>query len=160
MFGGCNLAERIYALQALPSGAGAWFVTYARNKTYGFGPGGNETGFNVVLLSEDGARRVAEGGIAWLNAQTGGRILPDWRETPVPRDETWMGREGSADGTYPDPTVLAILNRYGFGFHLPARHQESLDTALNAPGSFFAGGLGVVVVIVPRTQRAYVFYAG
>jgi hypothetical protein len=159
-FGGCNLAERLYALQALPDGTGAWFVTYAKNKTFGFGPGGNETGFNVVLLSQGGARRVAEGGVVWLNAQTGGRIQPDWAETPVPRDETWMGREDSAAGAYPDPTVLAILNRYGFGFDLPARHQAALDAALNATGSFYAGGRGVMVVIVPKTQRAYVFYAG
>ena len=160
LFGGCNLAERFYALKALPSGTGAWFVTYAHNRTYGFGPGGNETGFNVVLLSESGARRVAEGGVAWLNGLPGGRIQPDWAETPVPRDETWMGREGSAEGAYPDPTVLAILNQYGFGFDLPVRHQAALDSALNAPGSFYAGGREVMVVIVPQTQRAYVFYAG
>ena len=159
-FGGCSLAERLYALQALPDGTGAWFVTYARNRTFGFGPGGNETGFNVVLMSESGARRVADGGVAWLNDLPGGRILPDWAETPVPRDETWLGRENSAAGAYPDPTVLAILNRYGFGFDPPVRHQVALDSALNAPGSFYAAGRGVVVVIVPKTQRAYVFYAG
>jgi hypothetical protein len=159
-FGGCNLAERVYALKALPSGTGAWFVTYADNRTYGFGPGGNETGFNVVLLSESGARRVAEGGVAWLNGLSGGRIQPDWAETPVPRNETWMGRKNSAAGAYPDPTVLAVLNRYGFGFDLAARHQTALDAALNAPGSFYAGGRGVMVVIVPKTLRAYVFYAG
>lgn len=151
----------LYALLALPSGTGAWFVSYFNNQTYGVGPGGNETGFNVVLLSRKGAERVAAGGVDWLNAQPGGRIEPDWRATPVPRDEFWLGRASSAAGSWPEPTVRAILDYYGFGIDLPARHREAVDAALNAPGNFYAFGRGgLIVVVVPKAQRAYVFYAG
>ena len=158
---GCDLIAGITAARALPPAVGGQSVDYARNETYGFGPGGNETGFNVVRLTDEGAERVAKGGVAWLNSTAGGRVEPDWAETPVPRDEVWMGRADSAAGALPDPSVDAVLNRYGFGFALPTDHKAALDTALNAPGSFYAFGRGgLVVVIVPATRRAYVFYAG
>ncbi len=156
---GCDLAERTHALRALPPTVGGVEVIFGRNETYGWGPGGNETGFNVILLSVGGAESVAKGGVPWLNAQRGGR--PEWNQTPVPRDTFWLGRPDHANGAFPNPTVLAILDRYGFGFDLPPDHQTALDAALNAPGSFYAFGRGgLVVVVVPDTRRAYVFYAG
>lgn len=117
--------------------------------------------FAVIHLSEAGALQIATGGIPWLDVQPGGRLLPKWAATPVPRDEFWMGRAESAMGAAPDPTVTAVLDRFGHGFDLPPKHQTALDAALNAPGSFYAFGPGgLVAVIVPQTRRAYVFYAG
>lgn len=158
---GCDYAEGLHALRALPPAVMAETVVFARNDTYGFGPGGNETGFNVIQLAEAGADLVATGGPRWLNAQSGGRIRGEWQSTPVPRDEFWMGRPESAMGAWPDPAVRAVLDRYGFGFALPPDHQAALDAALSATGSFYAFGPGgLVAVIVPKTRRAYVFYAG
>jgi hypothetical protein len=158
---GCEYLERLHALRALPPAVMGETVDYARNETYGFGPGGKETGFNVIRLAEAGANLVAEGGADWLNAQPGGRIRGAWLATPVPRDDFWMGRPESAMGARPDPTVMAVLDRYGHGFDLPFKHQTALDAALNAPGSYNAYGAGgLVAVVVPETRRAYVFYAG
>jgi hypothetical protein len=57
--------------------------------------------------------------------------------------------------------VEAVLNRYGYGFDLPDSHHTALVAALNAPGSYYAFGPGGLrVVIVPKTNRAYVLYAG
>jgi hypothetical protein len=158
---GCEAIERQHAMEALPPALLAEAVEFGRNDVYGFGPGGNETGFNVIRLGAEGAALVARGGVAWLNAQAGGRLDPDWSVTPVPRDDYWMGRADSALGAFPDPTVTAILDRYGFGFDLPPEHQTAVDAALNSPGSFYAFGRGgLVAVVVPATRRAYVFYAG
>ncbi|NJS38827.1 MAG: hypothetical protein HC783_07200 [Rhodobacteraceae bacterium] len=127
----------------------------------GFGPSANETGFAVVHLSEAGAALIAGGGIPWLNTQPGGRLWPEWSATPVPRDDFWMGRPDSATGAAPDPTVRAVLDRYGHGVNLPTKLETAVDAALNAPGSFYAFGPGgLVTLIVPATRRAYVFYAG
>ena len=158
---GCTEADGTHALAALPPAIEAEAVEFARNETWGSGPGGNETGFNVIRLADAGAELVAKGGIAWLDAQPGGRIWPDWSETPVPRDGFWMGRPDSAAGSYADPTVNAVLDRYGFGVDVAEDHRLALDTALNSPGSFYAFGPGgLVAVIVPATRRAYVFHAG
>jgi hypothetical protein len=147
--------------RALPGSFEATRVSYSYSYANGFGPGANEVGFSVIHLSEAGAVRIAEGGISWLNAQPAGRLQPDWSATPVPRDEFWMGLHDSAAGAWPDPTVRAVLGRYGLDFDLPQEHQTALDAALNAHGSFYAFGPGgLVAVIVPQTQRAYVFYAG
>ena len=154
-------AARREIWRSLPDTFEATRVGYIGSFANGFGPGANETGFAVITLSEDGALRIAKGGIPWLNIQPGGRLWPEWSATPVPRDDFWMGRPDSAAGAWPDPTVLAVLSRYGLRFDPPSEHQTALDAALNAPGSFYAFGPGgLVAVIVPDAQRAYVFYAG
>jgi hypothetical protein len=156
-----GIADRVHALRALPDGTGGWFVTYAENNTFGFGPGGNETGLNVVLLTAAGAARIKAGGTAWLDQQEGGRIAGAWSETPVPDSETWRLREDHAMGRLPSQSILAHLNRYGFGIHVPDRHLTAIDRALNQPGSFYAfGDDGLLVLFVPDTHRAYVAYAG
>jgi hypothetical protein len=147
--------------RSLPDTFEATRVGYMGSFANGFGPGANETGFAVIDLSEAASLRIAEGGIPWLNAQPGGWLQPDWAATPVPRDEFWTGRPDGAMGAWPDPTVLAVLSRYGLRFDPPQDHQTALDAALNAPGSFYAFGPGgLVAVIVPKTRRAYVFCAG
>lgn len=162
---GCTVAalvgQAIHVRRSLPDSFGATVVSYSRSYASGFGPGANEVGFSVIHLSEAGALRIAKGGIAWLNAQSGGRLRPDWSATPVPRDTFWMGRPDSAIGAWPAPTVMAVLGHYGFDFQPPPEHQTAVDSALNSPGSFFAFGPGgLVAVLVPETRRAYVFYAG
>jgi hypothetical protein len=157
----CTDDDGSYAVAALSPALKTEGVDYARNEVWGSGPGGNETGFNVIRLADDAVSRVAKVGVTWLDAQSGGRLWPDWAETPVPQDEFWMGRPDSAAGSYPAPTVLAVLHRYGLPVEVPDDHRATLDAALNAPGSFYAFGPGgLVAVIVPATRRAYVFYAG
>ena len=157
----CTDDNGSYAVAALPPALTTEGVKYARNEVWGFGPGGNETGFNVIRLSANAAELVAQGGVAWLDAQKGGRLWPDWTETPVPHDDLWMGRPDSAAGRHPAPTVLAVLDRYGFPVAVPDDDQAALDAALNAPGSFYAFGPGgLVAVVVPASRHAYVFHAG
>jgi hypothetical protein len=150
-----------HILRNLPMGIDSTGVLWSREEVHGFGPGSNETGFSVIALSETSAAQVAIEGIQRLDRLTEGRLAGDWMETPVPGDDLWQGREDSALGRYSAPTVEAVLNRYGFGFQLPDEYRVALDRALNAPGSYYAFGPGgLVVVIVPATQRAYVIYAG
>jgi hypothetical protein len=157
----CTEGDDSWGLSALPPALGAEDVEFARNEAWGFGPGGNETGFTVVRLADDAVARLSGGGVTWLNAQPGGRLQRDWRPTPVPRDEFWMGRPDSAAGSYLQPTVLAVLHRYGFPIAVPDDHKTALDAALNAPGNFYAFGPGgLVAVLVPATGHAYVFHAG
>lgn len=150
------MPERVFVLAKMPSGVGAWFVSYADNRTYGFGPGGNETGFNVILLTRSGAARVAQGGAGYLNRENADATRGKWTETPVERNESWLGREGGAAEVHDNPTVDAVLWHYGFGFDIPADHKAAVDAALNVHGSFVRG----TVLIVPATQRPYFFYAG
>ncbi len=109
------------------------------------------------MLTLGGAERVAAGGADWLNEQSGAKL---WAATPVPVDEFWAGRIGSANGRQPAPSIDAVLNRYGFGLDLPDHHRAAVNAALNAPGGYWGGsGDGRLILIVPKTRRAYVFYA-
>jgi hypothetical protein len=156
-----EIVDRASALMALPDGTGAWFVTFAENKTFGLGPGGNESGLNVVLLTTAGAARVAKGGAAWLDQRDDNQNFDAWRETPVPYDDTWLLREGHVAGRLATPSIMALYLRYGFTIDIPENHLMAIDKALNAPGSFYTfDRRGRLVLIVPNTQRAYVGYAG
>jgi hypothetical protein len=156
-----EVADRASALMALPDGTGGWFVTFAENKTFGLGPGGNESGLNVILLTTAGAARVAKGGTVWLDAQDSDQSFDAWRETPVPYDDTWLLRDGHAAGRLATPSIMALYLRYGFTIDIPEKHLSAIDKALNAPGSYYAfDWRGRLVLIVPNRQRAYVGYAG
>lgn len=127
----------------------------------GFSLDATGTTYAVLELSDSAAHSIAEGGVLWLNAQPGGRIVPDWQSTPVPRTDFWTGLPDSKAGSWPDPTILAVRENYAILPIIPRGDQTALDAALNAPGSFYAFGPGgLVAVIVPATRRAYVFYAG
>ncbi|WP_425051834.1 hypothetical protein [Psychromarinibacter sp. S121] len=157
---------------ALPEGLGIWWRSYAQNRTWGFGPGGNETGFNEFILPDAAAERLAKGGPDYLATlepigsrrgwfRDGG--FAGWSETPVPVEPPWVLRPGHAvAGTGPDgPSILHLLDRYGGLIAIPPERRARIDTALTAPGSFYAFGAGGrVIVISPPQRRAWVAYAG
>lgn len=84
---GCEAIERRHALRALPPALQAEAVDFGRDDTYGVGPGGAETGFNVIRPGAEGAGLATEGRVAWRNAHPRGRIGPDRTETPLPPDD-------------------------------------------------------------------------
>lgn len=144
----------------LPPGLGLWWRVYAQNRTWGFGPGGNETGFNAFVLPAGAAERVRSGGTALL-----ARLAPEseWRETPVPSEPPWVAEAGdrSVELEPGSVSVLAYLGRYGFFIDLPQTRRTRFDAAIRAPGSFYAFGRGGrVIVISPPQKRAWVAYAG
>jgi hypothetical protein len=155
------IADRATALMALPENTGGWFVSYANNASFGFGPGGNESGLNVVLLTSAGANRVAKGGAVWLNLLGDKANFGEWRETPVPHNDTWLLREGHAVERLQKPSIMALYLRYGFVINIPDRHLTAIDEALNSGNSYYTfDRQGRLILIVPKTKRAYVAYAG
>lgn len=155
------LVARRDVSRVLPEAIETTGITHLWGAKDGFGLNATGAVFAVLALSDSAAQSIADGGILWLNAQPGGRIVPDWQPTPVPRTDFWMGRPDSTAGPWPDPTILAVREEYGSGPHIPRDPQIALDAGLNAQGSFYAVGPGkLVAVVVPATRRAYVFNAG
>lgn len=127
----------------------------------GFGLNAEGAAFSVLSLSDSTAQRIADDGIPWLNAQSGGALRPDWQPTPVPQNTLWMGTAEAATGQHTAPTILAWRDQYGPGLAISGDPLAAIDAALNAPGSFYAfGSDGMVAVVVPETRRAYVFFTG
>ena len=87
-------------LRIVPEAMNVWWVRYAWEKSWGFGPGGSYTGIIVYDMPEAVKTELREKGLAWLN------VLPpntspgaydsvsDWRETPIPNTYRWTRPSG------------------------------------------------------------------
>lgn len=152
---------------SLPAGQGIWWRVYGNNDEWGFGPGGNETGFNEFLLPARATERIAAGGETYMAS-----LAPivrargwdgDWMPTPVPAEPPWViGSGDAAFGREPGTvSILAFLGRYGFLIDIPEAQRARIDAALTAPGSYYAFGRGGrVIVLSPGERRAWVAYSG
>ena len=56
---GCQLVVRSHRLSFVPEAMGVWRVLYAAEESWGFGPGGNETGIIVYAMPRE---------VAWIGS--------------------------------------------------------------------------------------------
>ena len=63
LVGGQQTMMYLWRMGAVPNGLNAPVVLYAKEKSWGFGPGGNESGVVIYRLTDGSARKVAKGGV-------------------------------------------------------------------------------------------------
>jgi hypothetical protein len=137
-------------------------VLYVKEESWGFGPGGNETGLLVYELPADVAATIASKGLPFLNDNDNAlkarqQLVPnfDWYPTPVVPNSGWIG-----DGRTP-ASINLFLNRYGFGLDFDQRFIAMADQAKNAPGNFYSYGSGGRLLVVSPALRKVIFaYSG
>lgn len=148
-----NYFEYRFRLQLIPEDLGAWWISDVEQESWGFGPGGNETGVIVYVLPEAAAQAIAMRGVAYLNELDSGRRRPrdrhnmfgEWRPTPVISGELSEHKD-----------LASYLDRYGFGIDVGAGLERYVNTIMSSPGSFYADGR-IGVVIIDPTERKIVF---
>lgn len=143
-------------------------VEYRLEEPWGFGPGGNETGFVVYRLSDASTRWVQQQGAQLGERLPGGSKV--WLKTPVgdvSDRESWHSYDRdlammSAERLKPHPaTVAEYLEKYGFTIPIQKDREVDVDRAIQTPGSFYNMGKGgSVTVIDPDRGKVYFFYAG
>lgn len=151
----------------LPADLSIWLRVSAINKSWGWGPGGSETGFNEFVLPTKSARQVSDGGQDFLAKLSPIRTergwTSQWYETPPDAESSFVYRGGDI---FPQPELGTIsaqihLERFGFGIHIPQGRLDRIDRALNRPGSFYTIGRGGrVIVLSPEERRIWLLYAG
>jgi hypothetical protein len=165
--------EHDFKMGFIPSGLTVTATIYENEKTWGFGPGGNETGLRVYELSSDSAQLLIAASNALQNDSAirglmGRANAPrsdyfEWRRTPVdPMTNTlkW-GQEPTRGPEQKTPRLQDYLNVYGFGIPIDAEVERSFDSVIQAPGAFYAYGAGgAVIVVSPETRRVFIAYAG
>jgi hypothetical protein len=137
-------------------------VLYVKEESWGFGPGGNETGLLVYELPADVAAAIGGKGLSFLTDNDNAlkarqQLVPnfEWYATPVAPDFGWKG-----DGHTP-PSISLFLNRYGFGLDFDQRFIAMADQAKNASGNFYSYGSGGRLLIVSPALRRVIFaYSG
>jgi len=124
-------------------------VLYAKTKSLGFGPGGNESG--VVLYELPSHVSGANPSI----------LAPElrWETTPLQGHREWFEGEG-ASRTEAGPLLYNYLNQYGFGILVKPEVVSEIDRAVSAPGSWYAYTRNGVILLMPLANRVAYVYAG
>lgn len=157
-------------LGLIPKGMGVWLVTYTLEESWGFGPGGNETGVIAYALPEGTAERIEEGGIPYLatlkpevmpNSRNRWRgIYEEWKATPM--DAKWVNGKANLEyvGGQDISGIELYLNQYGFGINVDSDVINEINTAIRNPGSFYAYGRTGIIIVAPKVHKVFFVYSG
>jgi len=138
-------------LSFVPRELGVTSVDYSEEKSWGFGPGGNETGFLAYTMPPQVAEKIERDGLKFFQGLRSDYW--NWSSTPVVRNNNW-GREQPL-------TISGYLGHYGFMIEVDRNLEAEAATALNQPGNFYAYARGGrMIVVVPQSRRVFVVYAG
>jgi hypothetical protein len=137
-------------------------VLYVKEESWGFGPGGNETGLLIYELPSDVAATIASNGLSFftdndnaLRARQQHVSNYDWYPTPVVPNFGWKG-----DGVTP-ASINSFLNRYGFGLDFDQNFIAMADQAKNTSGNFYSyGSGGRLLVVSPALRKVILAYSG
>lgn len=148
--------EETFYLEHIPQEMGVSKILYKKTESWGFGPGGNETGVVVFELPENSAQTIESGGTDFFNVISKDdtprneyiRKCGDWQESPLSDAKTsW--------------TLGRFLNQYGFGVTVDQAIENEINLAASTKGSYSAGCAGGAVIIVsPKIKKVFFLYAG
>lgn len=148
----------------MPEHVGIGRVVYNNVKTFGFGPGGNETGLIIFTMSDRAAKALETDPERFLASASVPRAercgsFGEWAITPYTpeRDSGAAVVPARLDGP---ATIEEILNRYGFGIRLPPAHSHMLNEALAKRGSYLAESKCGRVFLMPAERRAALIIVG
>lgn len=119
-------------------------ILYKTEESWGWGPGGNETGIIVYELPEISADKIlSDGG------------YNHWSSTPLLLDG-----DGGGPNRTRDHEIGHYLNRYGFGIPLDPNVEQEINAALSNPGSYFSSGGVGFILIIPSSRIVVYAYNG
>lgn len=141
-------------------------VLYASEQSWGFGPGGNETGLLVFEMPASVAAELKYRGLDYLeklprNSRQGWQgKYSEWHETPLMVDDGWGSTSHERRKYWTSPGIGDYLNKYGFPVPLEAEWEHLANRALFTPGSYYAYGRIGLIIIVPNELRVIYAYNG
>jgi hypothetical protein len=155
--------ETQHRLSFIPTGLAVEKILYANDQSWGFGPGGNETGVFVYELPDKVAQEIRKDGIGFFtnlvrskeDANGGRRGYGTWQETPHILDT------GTSDQGVPLPSTISnYLSTYGFGIPIDSQIENEIDTSLSHSGTFFAYRRRGILIVIPKSRRVIYAYRG
>jgi hypothetical protein len=149
----------------LPAGLGMSRIVYAREESWGFGPGGNETGVIIFDLPVDVLHNIEGQGITFLEQHVSAHALVgSGAGSPAPL--RWMAPPVRVDGSDDDTNstlsyhIAEYLNRYGFGIHIDKEVTRTIDNALSTEGNFVVDDGRRLIIIMPKPAKVVIAYRG
>jgi hypothetical protein len=171
-WGGCQLNLHYHRLSFVPEAMGVSHILYAAEQSWGFGPGGNETGIIVYEMPKAVAEQLEARGLAYLQSlpqQPGGDWhgrYDNWRPTPVVRDRRWpkggTGDRVSVEGgpSWISPGIGDYMFFYGFEIPLDLGVERMVNEAIFTSGGYYAYGRIGMIILIPAAQRIVYAYNG
>lgn len=156
-----------YHLSFVPEGMKVWKILYSKEKVWGFGPGGNETGVIVYELPSDVVDEVQKNALNYFSTLPSKQNSRNWRGnyrawnlTPI--EEDWVkGIKKQESIITPYTTGIAnYLDKYGFGISIDADVEKSINYAILTPGNYYAYGRIGMIIVVPSIHRVFYIYRG
>ncbi len=148
-------------LDRVPEPLEAIWIEYRLEESWGFGPGGNETGFAIYLLTPASAQWARSKG-ARLDEHFAAKDGA-WWQTPIDdfaEHDLWHRYDDNSIASHP-PDIREFLDRYGFSIPVAGDRVDQANRVIRNPGSFYSYGRGgSLTVIDPAGGKVYFAYAG
>jgi len=157
-----KIYEKNFMLREIPDALGWNNISYSKEKSWGFGPGGNEAGIRIYPLPENITEQITQHGIEFLKnmppnknkKKTGGRgTYSNWSETPIKSDKYWKQQEGVLN-------IYDYICMYGFCIDIKPTIVELANSVVNKPGSYYAYGRIGLIVVSPSKKVILYMYNG
>jgi len=150
-------------LDIVPYGLNVSKVIYVNEESWGFGPGGNETGIIVYELPDEVAHEIQKVETAEFSKNTGGfSDFGSWKQTPILLTDAW---QGSRSGGEPEQNIqftkiANYLDTYGFSISIDPQIESEIDNAITKAGSYYAYGRIGIIIVMPNNKKVIYAYAG
>ena len=159
---GYKVYERSFHLSFVPDALGVSSITYTKEESWSFGPGGNEAGITLYRLPDSTAEQIEKLGIGYFlnlppNYNQQSRrwrgLYKSWSATPIREDRRWRRSEGELQ-------VYDYVCRYGFCISIDRDVLTQVTGIINSEGSYYAYGRVGAIVVSPSNRLVVYLYNG
>ena len=162
-FGGFKYWEKETLLSVVPRGFGVSKIIYRAEESWGFGPGGNETGLIIFELPKSTAEKIVEEGKSYLESTRQNNGFGEswrgsyeaWYQTPV-----LVEGDGGGPNRTRDYEIAHYLDRYGFGILIAPDIEQEINDSLSKPGCYLAWGRIGFLLVIPKAKKVVFAYNG
>lgn len=159
-----KIYERDFMLSFIPDALKVETLVYEKDKTWGFGPGGDEAGIRVYSLPDAIAQQISKRGLEFFaqmpvnhdqHKRNWRGQYNDWSKTPIETDSRMLLNQKKLSFDIKD-----YLCTYDFCNDIQATLLEETNKIVNSPGSFYAYGRIGIIVVSPNTKQVLYFFSG
>lgn len=163
-YGAFKVYEHRLQLSVVPDALRVTGMSYNKEASWGFGPGGNEAGFRAYRLPDDVAIEIEHKGMAFFETMPPNQDQDSrgwrgqymqWKATPVAPDDAWKPRQDTGRLDVDD-----YVHRYACCIEVDARLIEQAEAIVNSPGSYYAHGRIGLIVVNPKSRLVLYLYNG
>ena len=150
--------ESNFKLSFVPDALNVTSISYTKEESWGFGPGGNEAGIRVYPLPEHVSNKISQHGIEFFNKlpENHNQKNREWRGFYRNwKDDPWELNEKTNK-----LDIYSYICTYGFGIVIDKEVAKVATEIINNPGSYYAYGRRGLIVVSPNKKLVLYMYNG